>query len=435
MLIGVVAPGHADQVSVNGVRIWEAPDHTRLVLELSEPVEHKILLLDQPDRLVLDLKNAYRNSGLDTLDLGKTPVKSVRSAPRNQTDYRIVLDLKQKIQPRSFLLPANAQYGHRLVVDLHGTAAPSNPAQAPETLKTLDARRDIVIVIDPGHGGEDPGAIGPGRVREKDVVLAISKQLRDLINRQDGFQAVLTRESDYYIELRNRSSFARKQNADLLVSIHADAFIKSSASGASVFALSHRGASNEMARWLAQRENAADLIGGVSGVKLEDKDEVLASVLLDLSSTASLKASLSVGDHVLRSMGGVSRLHQSHVQQAGFVVLKSPDIPSILIETGFISNLDESRRLNSVSYQKKMAQAISFGITKYFDHSPPPGTLLAWQKEQRRLGQDRAYIVKKGDTLSHIASKNAVSVSELRQLNGLRGDHLSPGQTLRLPSS
>lgn len=473
------------QTVVTSARVLDAPDSTRMVFELTSSVQYKVLTLDNPPRLVLDLKNTKRKADFSKLELANSPVKGVRTAPRDNNEYRIVLDLKDKVASKSFLLPANGQDGHRLVLDIFtgkqnvGTQKPSSaqasqsasvqpskqntkqvavqpstssqqyaqhpvlpksksaPVNPPAAVATMDinSKRDIIIVIDPGHGGEDPGAIGPGKVREKDVVLAISKALRDQINQKKGYKAYLTRETDYYIGLRKRSSLARERNADLLVSVHADAFTRKEASGASVFALSERGATSEAARWLAQRENAADLIGGDGGVSLDDKDKVLAGVLLDLSSTASLKASLNVGDNVLRSIGGLSRLHKSSVQQAGFMVLKSPDIPSILIETGFISNPEEARKLNARKYQQKIAQAISNGVIRYFDNVPPPGTLVAWNKQQRQELAANSYIVKKGDTLSLIASRNAVSIDRLRQLNGLRHDRISPGQSIRLPSS
>jgi len=261
----------------------------------------------------------------------------------------------------------------------------------------------------------------------------MAKELKKLVNAKPGYKAYLTRGSDYYIGLRKRTHLARKYKTDLFVSIHADAFKKSQANGASVYALSNRGASSEAARWLAKKENSADLVGGVGGVSLGGKDDVLAGVLLDLSSTASLKASLSVGDRVLRSMGGVARLHKRQVQQAGFVVLKSPDIPSILVETGFISNPKESRRLKTKKYQKQIAKAIHKGLLRYFDNSPPPGSLIAWQKDL--ANKFAKYVVKKGDTLSHIAMRNDTSIKKLRELNRLSSDNVWVGQRLRVPAS
>ncbi|KZZ36915.1 N-acetylmuramoyl-L-alanine amidase, partial [Oleiphilus sp. HI0117] len=400
-------------------------------------------------RLVLDINDADKALKFDSLNLKGTPISGVRSARRNKDDLRVVLDLKEEAETKSFLLKPNQKYGNRLVVDLYTKTKKLNEARK-NVVKKVPAgqKRDIIVVIDPGHGGEDPGAIGPNRIKEKDVVLAIAKELRKQINAQKGFKAYLTRERDYYIGLRKRTRIARKHNTDLLVSIHADAFKKAQAHGASVFALSNRGATSETARWLAQKENSADLIGGVGGVSLEDKDDVLASVLLDLSSTASLKASLGVGSKVLSSMGNVARLHKRSVQQAGFVVLKSPDIPSILVETGFISNPAESKRLKSSKYQRKMAKAIKGGILAYFNDAPPPGTLLAWNKggnsvvnqsvaqsTKSKATNFKKYVVRKGDTLSHIAMRNDVSLTELRRLNRLRSDNVWVGQRLSLPSS
>jgi len=424
------------QTKVTNARLWEAPDHTRLVLELSKAVEHKVMVLSNPHRLVLDIKNASKKSRFDSLDFSHSPIKSIRSARRNKHDLRIVLDLKEKAKPKSFLLKSNDKYGDRLVIDLYPEARKQSAKKEvhKKTIQnTISQKRDIIVMIDPGHGGEDPGAIGPNRLKEKMVVLAIAKELKKLVNAKDGYKAYLTRSSDYYIGLRKRTHLARKYKTDLFVSIHADAFIKSQANGASVYAVSNRGATSEAARWLAKKENSADLMGGVGGVSLEDKGDVLAGVLLDLSTTASLKASLSVGDRVLRSMGGVARLHKRQVQQAGFVVLKSPDIPSILVETGFISNPKESRRLKTKKYQKQIAKAVQKGLTRYFENSPPPGSLLAWQKET--ANKFAKYVVKKGDTLSHIAMKNAVSIKKLRELNSLRSDNVWIGQRLRVPSS
>ena len=426
----------AKQSHVTNARLWDAPDHTRLVLELSQTVEHKVMVLSKPARLVLDIKNATKKARFDGLDFSNSPIKSIRSARRNKHDLRIVLDLKEKTQPKSFLLKSNGQYGDRLVVDLYA----KNKKKAAKKIthkKTIKnavlQKRDIIVMIDPGHGGEDPGAIGPNRIKEKIVVLSMAKELKKLVNAKPGYKAYLTRGSDYYIGLRKRTHLARKYKADLFVSIHADAFKKSQANGASVYALSNRGATSEAARWLAKKENSADLVGGVGGVSLGGKDDVLAGVLLDLSSTASLKASLSVGDRVLRSMGGVARLHKRQVQQAGFVVLKSPDIPSILVETGFISNPKESRRLKTKKYQKQIAKAIHKGLLRYFDNSPPPGSLIAWQKDM--ANKFAKYVVKKGDTLSHIAKRNDISIKKLRELNRLRSDNVWVGQRLRVPAS
>ena len=439
-------------------RIWESPESTRLVLELSDSVEYRVMTLVKPDRIVIDVSNTAKRSQIfNTLELSTSPLKAIRTAKRNQKDLRIVLDLKEKVEAKSFLLKANEQYKERLVFDL----IPSSKKQLNSKLKAKIesfnihvGKRDIIVVIDPGHGGEDPGAIGPNGVREKHVVLAVSQALRDKINAQKGFKAVLTRESDYYIGLRDRTVLARKFNADLLVSVHADAFTKPQAKGASVYAISTRGATSEMARWLAKRENSADLIGGIDGLSLDDKDDVLAGVLLDLSSTASLTASLGVGSQVLGSMGRMAHLHKKTVQQAGFAVLKSPDIPSILVETGFVSNPSEAKKLKSRYYQKQLADSIHKGIIKYFETTPPPGTLIAWQKQsknqQASAGHDRnsgpsnypvatasykKYTVKKGDTLSLIANQNRLSLQEIKSLNGLSSDRLIIGQGLKIPAS
>lgn len=434
MLMCAASVVQAKQVELRNARLWDAPDHARVVLEVSGPVKHKVMMLKNPHRLVLDIEQTRNLARFDTLNVKGSPIKGIRSAKRNGADLRVVLDLKHSIKPRSFVLAPNEQYGNRLVVDLYKPSLSAQPSIAApkKSVANVGAKRDIIVMIDPGHGGEDPGAIGPGRIKEKDVVLAISKKLRDQISAQKGFKAKLTRSKDYYIGLRKRTQIARKHSADLLVSVHADAFIKAQANGASVFALSNRGATSEAARWLAKKENAADLIGGVGGVSLGGKDDVLASVLLDLSSTASLKASLGVGEHVLRSLGKVARLHKNRVQQAGFMVLKSPDIPSILVETGFISNPTESRRLKTKKYQSSIARSIAKGVTRHFESNPPPGSYLAAKKLSQR---NASYTVKRGDTLSTIAQKNAVSLASLRSLNGLRSDKLKVGQRLKLPLS
>lgn len=420
---------HAAASVIESVRLWRAPDHTRLVFDLSGPVDHRVFSLDSPDRLVIDVEQTQLQASLAALALGNTPISAIRSAVKDQHNLRIVLDLRAQVKPRSFPLRKNEQYGDRLVVDLYDAGR--------ETVKTVEdsvgqqGRRDIIVAIDAGHGGEDPGAIGPGRIQEKRVVMSISRELQRIIDATPGYRATLIRDGDYYIPLRRRTELARERRADLFVSIHADAFHKPNARGASVFALSVRGATSETASYLAQRENRADLIGGAGSVSLGDKDHMLASVLLDLSMTATLSSSLDVGRDVLNSMGGIARLHKKQVEQAGFVVLKSPDIPSILVETGFISNPGEARRLNQRDYQQKMARSIFQGITRYFSAAPPAGTLIAAQ----RSNGGGVYVIGQGDTLSEIAQRHNISVDTLLRHNGLTSTVIKVGQRLRIPST
>ncbi|MFE8072172.1 N-acetylmuramoyl-L-alanine amidase [Marinobacteraceae bacterium S3BR75-40.1] len=422
------------QTGVENARLWPAPDHTRLVLDTEGQVSHSVFSLDNPKRLVVDVKNAKLDVDLTALDLSDTPIQRIRSAPRNGDDLRIVLDLKSAIVPRSFTLEPNSQYGDRLVIDLLN---PDPDAGEPKVVmrdESKDHKRDIVVVIDAGHGGEDPGAMGPGGIREKNVVLGIARRLQSFLTSQRGFSARMTRKGDYYIGLRQRTEMARKHNADLFVSIHADAFYKPQPRGASVYALSTRGATSETARWLAKSENRADLIGGVGGVSLEDKDKTLASVLLDLSMTASLNASLGVGSKVLHHVDSVAPLHKNQVEQAAFVVLKSPDIPSILVETGFISNPQEARLLSTRGYQDKMARSVFDGILSYFQDTPPPGTLLAWEKRNAdKAGM--AYRIQRGDTLSGIARRNQTTVNRLVEANNLDTHSLQVGQVIHIPAS
>ena len=433
LLLSLSLTTHA-ATRVEGVRVWPAPDHTRLVLDTEGQVAHNIFSLENPSRLVVDLKNTALKAEFDKLDLSGSPIRRIRSAPRNGSDLRVVLDLKSKIKPRSFQLEPNEQYGHRLVIDLIDEDG-SRLEKASKATVTQESggKRDVIVVIDAGHGGEDPGAIGPRGTREKDVVLKMAKNLAKLINDKPGYTAKLTRTGDYYIGLRNRTLLARKYNADLFVSMHADAFRTPQPKGASVFALSQRGATSETARWLAQSENRSDLTGGVS---LDGRDDMLAGVLLDLSMTASINASLGVGSSVLGKLGSVAKLHKSGVEQAAFVVLKSPDIPSILVEAGFISNPTEEKNLSTEWYRSRLASAIMKGIDDYFRKTPPPGTLLAWEKQQRQGGSSVShYRIQRGDTLSGVARRNQTTVSELMQFNGLRDDRVMVGQTIRIPAS
>ena len=429
----LVAPPASAGEKVESVRVWKAPDRIRLVFDVSGPVEHNIFTLDNPDRVVIDVRNTLRTRALFNVDLKGGPIKNLRSAARNKDDLRVVLDLSRALKTKSFLLKPNDQYGHRLVVDLEssdGNDLETAPAPV-KTLANIGDGRNIVVVIDAGHGGEDPGAIGTYGTFEKDVVLEIARELQEEVNRRKGYEAVLTRKGDYFLKLNTRRELARKKyKADLFVSIHADAFHNRNAKGASVFALSRKGATSTLARILAEKENQSDLVGGV---KLEDKDDHLAMVLADLSMEGSMEHSLRAGKYVLKQMGGVARLHKKHVEQAGFVVLKSPDIPSLLIETGFISNPTEEKNLKSKWYQRKLAKSIATGIYSYFGDHPPPGTYVALQK----FDNDRfkSHKISSGETLSQIAERYSVSTSRLREANRLKGDVIQVGQVLRIPHS
>ncbi len=416
---------------VHGVRLWRAPDHTRLVFDLTAGVEHTLFTLENPDRLVVDIHDIHLAADLDSIDLKGTPISGIRSARRDDKHLRIVLDLNQPIRPRSFPLKPSEQYGDRLVVDLYDIEK-ERERTVVDMVVAQGAQRDIIIGIDAGHGGEDPGAIGPNGIYEKHVVMAISRELKRLADREPGFQGVLIRTGDYYIPLRRRTDIAREHRVDLFVSIHADAYTTPAARGASVFALSPGGATSETARYLAERENRADLVGGVGSVRISDKDKVLASVLLDLSMTATLNDSLHVGREVLGGIGGVARLHKRHVEQAGFLVLKSPDIPSILVETGFISNPTEARQLADPAYQRQMAEAIFSGIRRYFHDKPPIGT---WLAANTAGGPDLVYVIARGDTLSGIAARHNVSVETLLRHNSLSSTNIRVGQRIRIPST
>lgn len=407
----------AAAVEVQGMRLWSAPDHTRVVFDVSGPVTHRLFTLQNPDRLVIDVPAAeFVNTPRDSV---KGLVEGVRTARHDKDTLRIVLDLNQPTRPRSFTLKPGGQHGHRLVVDLYISDA-SQAVTAKKTVADKIQPRDLVIAIDAGHGGEDPGAIGRKGTREKDVVLAIAKKLAALIDKEPGMRPVMIRQGDYYIGLRQRINRARKHGADLFISIHADGFRDRRVQGSSVFVLSRRGASSEMARWLAEKENSADLAGGVS---LDDKDDLLAEVLLDLSQSATIEASVEVADNVLGELKRIGKTHKASVQQAGFVVLKSPDIPSLLIETAFISNPAEERRLRDGRHQEALARSMLRGIRHYFSTHPPPGTQLV----------AREHVIKRGDTLGHIAQHYRVSLNTLRNYNGLKSDRLRVGDTLRIP--
>ena len=350
------------KTALTDVRVSESNnDHTRVVFDLSNEIDHSIFTLASPNRIVIDLKGVRKSAALVS-DENKTKLlKGIRSAVRKNNDLRIVLDLNSKVRPRSFILQPDKQLGHRLVVDIHATSLSPTPIKTSQQQRR-QKKKEFVIAIDPGHGGKDPGAVGRKGTLEKDITLAVAKKLKVMINRTAGYRCVLTRDTDRFVVLRNRVKAARKHQADLFVSLHADAFKSPKVEGASVYALSLNGASSEAARWIAHKENSSDLIGGIS---LDDKDDLIASVLLDLSQTATIQDSLELGSDVLKHLGKVGKLNKKSVQQAGFAVLKAPDMPSILIETAFISNPKEERRLKSPKHQHKIAKAILAGIKNH----------------------------------------------------------------------
>lgn len=422
LLVLCMLSGMAQAVTIQGVRMWPAPDNTRLVFDLNAPVEHSLFTLEAPDRIVIDLKYTEFNGTLPAL-ADESFIKEIRYARRGSDDLRVVLDLNRKVKIKSFVLKPQREYGHRLVVDLIDSAQESQPQPIRRDKEINDKPRDVIIAIDAGHGGDDPGAVGRYGTKEKDVVLAIARNLRDMVNAQPGMKAKMIRDGDYFIGLRNRVDKAREAQADLFVSIHADAFKDRRARGSSVFVLSEHGASSEVASFLAESENNSDLIGGVS---LDDKDDLLKLVLVDMLKNSTMEDSNDVARHMLQGLRGVTHLHKSHVEQAGFRVLKSPDIPSILIETAFISNPTEEKNLRSRSHQKKLADAIFKGTLAYFQNNPPPGSLLAMK--------DRKHRIASGDTLIELASRYQVSVGEIRRVNGIKGDRLLVGDVLSIPT-
>ena len=424
----------ADTLKFNTLRVGQHDDHTQVVVDLSGPVKYRYFTLSKPDRFVVDVLNVVGRGSKPALNLADTSIRNLRTGIRKGTDLRLVFELNHRAQGKVYLLKPVAGKPERLVVELAGgvtrhlaKAAPvrPKPAAKPRVKKELVAskqERDIIVAIDAGHGGVDPGAKGRRGTNEKEVTLAIARQLEALVKKEDGMRPLMIRNGDYFINLKERREKARRNKADIFISIHADSFPDPRAKGASVYALSQNGASSEAASLLANRENASDLVGGV---KLDDKDDMLASVLLDLSQSATIENSIDVAGRVLKGLRHVSRIHKQRVQQAAFVVLKSPDIPSILVETAFISNPTEERNLRSHGYQHKLAVAMMSGIRAYFIANPPPGTRIA----------AREHIIRRGETLSQIASHYHVSLDTLRLTNQLKSDQLRIGQILQIPTS
>ena len=415
--VPILGQAASASVRVKDIRLSQQKNNTRLVFDLDGKVDHKLFTLHKPERVVIDLKQTQlANSGI-LEDLENGLLKGVRTGVRNKTDLRVVLDLSDKSRPKSFLLQPSGDQGHRLVIDL------KDPNAVVKKTKKHNDLREVVIAIDPGHGGKDPGATGRNGTKEKDITLQIGRRLEKLINKQPGMKAAMIRSSDRFMKLRQRIKKAHEVNADLMISIHADSFPDKRARGASVYALSVGGATSETARLLAEKENKVDMLFG--NVNLDDKDEMVKHVLLDLSLTGTIQSSLDIGDEVLKELTRVGRVHKKKVQQAGFAVLKAPNIPAILLETAFISNPKEERNLRSPAHQTKVSKAILRGINDYFIRKAPPGT---WLSENRKT-----YKIKRGDTLASIASRFDTSISRIRSRNSIHTDRLRVGQTIYIP--
>ena len=454
---------------VQGVRLAPNIDHTRLVIDLDSPVKHQIMTLPTPERLVIDLQGADLPSGFK-FPKGSGVVARVRSGMQGER-LRLVADLKSDVRVKSFLIPAQGRNKDRLVIDLYHQ---STEVQEVSPVKSYpNATRDLVIAIDAGHGGVDPGSIGPKGTHEKLVVMQIATRLAKTINEAEGMSAFLVRPDDKKVQYRERMARARNKNADLFISIHADSFSDPTVTGSSVYVLSQRGASSAADRWLANKLNSDDLVGGI---KLNDKDEVLASVLLDLSQNASIAASTSVGKSVLSELAAIGRVRKKSVKYANFAVLKSPDIPSILVETAYISNPAEERKLKDPRHQEKIASALYKGIKGYFKNNPPANSLFAQQRDEKApkiltetykpqvltantsiakipsstkkplvvasINTSKAaqknihlisHVIKRGETLSGVSVRYNVRVQALMSINNLKRDTVRVGQVLKVP--
>lgn len=461
----------AQAANVRAARVWAGPDYTRVVFDLSGPVRYQLSATD--GQVKLDLGNDRIASGFD--QPSSQGLFKGLDTRRRGGKLELVANVDAGSKPKSFLLGPSGSYGYRLVLDLypeHGAkavasvapvvkAVPSHKASHGDVMnlrqvaEQMNGQRKVVVAVDAGHGGEDPGAHGPGGTLEKNVTLAVARQLAALINKQPGMQAVLTRNGDYYIPLKRRYEIARQKNADMFVSIHADAFKNGDAKGSSVWVLSSRGKSTVAARWLADRENSSDLIGGAS---LAAEDDSLASVLLDMQQGYAMQASESIAGNVLKALSHLGPTHRGYVERANFVVLRSPDVPSILVETAFISNPAEERKLRDPAHQKQLAEAVMGGVRNYFEATPPPGTWFAAQAARktgamlaatqprsdskasvasaRRADADvrDVHRVSHGESLGSIARQYGVSVRALKSANGMNKDSVQAGAVLTIPA-
>jgi N-acetylmuramoyl-L-alanine amidase len=426
VLAGAIAAfSSAHAAEIKALRIWAGPEYTRAVFDVSGPLDYRLFDLANPDRLVLDIKSSSYAGDYSAAEANGL-LKAVRSGRQGKNDLRVVFDLGEGVRPKSFLLSPAEKFGYRLVLDLYPKTR-VEPVKTVAKLLPPGTSRNVIVTVDAGHGGDDPGSIGATGSHEKVITLAVARELQRVIDKEPGMSANLTRDSDFFIPLEQRYQKARDAKADLFVSIHADAFSKSEARGSSVWVLSPRGATSEAARWLADSENRADLVGGVS---LDTRDDTLAAVLLDLSQGATMQASNAVANQVHAAMRRVGPTHKNHVERANFIVLRSPDVPSILVETAFISNPVEERRLNNPTERTKLAEAILDGIRDYFRATPPPGTWFALESNRARASR---HVVTRGESLSIIAARHGTSVAALRSANKLAQDSVRVGDVLEIP--
>jgi N-acetylmuramoyl-L-alanine amidase len=415
--------------TIEGLRIWPSPGATRLVFDLTDTPTYTYFTLNRPQRLVIDIENTPKNFDFSTIVNESELVKKVRySTAKDSQSVRVVIELNKNLEKNIFALPPTAPYGNRLVIDLNDPDPPA-PKIVLNSKSTTD--RDIVIVIDAGHGGEDPGSTGPGGSSEKNITLAIAKRLESLINQEKGMQAVMTRTGDYYISPDKRPEFARKHKADMFVSIHADAFTTPQPKGASVWVLSMKRANTELGRLLEETERHSELLGGAAEIIQDTPNErYLTQMFLDMSMDHSLRKSYDVSWDMIKHLKKVTQLHKEKPQAASFAVLISPDIPSILVEMGFISNPQEEKNLNWSTYRQRLAQSLFNGLKQHFTGSPPDGSLWAKWKQEKRTHR-----VRSGESLSLLAQRYNIQVSTLKKANNLNTDMVRIGQILMIPST
>lgn len=422
-LIFIALPAWAGQAHVEGIRVSTTSQRTRVVFDLSNPVPHNLFTLKKPARVVIDFSDTSLDKGTDPSLDGGGLVRDIRSGVHHETDLRVVLDLKKHSPVKSEFLPPSGSRGYRLVVDMQTGSQGNHAVRA-----VAETSHPVVVAVDAGHGGVDDGASGPDGIEEKNVTLAIARKLAAKLDATPGMKAFMTRKGDYYVGLKERLVEAHKANADLFISIHANAVANASyVKGAAVYFLSRHGASSTQARLLAQRENASAYVGPE---RLDEKDQVLASVLLDMSQTASIEASMNFADRLLKDLDKLGPLHKSQPQRANFVVLRSADIPSVLVETAFITNPHQEHLLANASYQNRLASALLAGIKGYFEEYRP----YRMVPRLRVAGNGGQYTVHQGDTLSGIAANYQVSLASLRAVNGINSDMIQAGETLKIPT-